>query len=103
MKKRLTVGDSDLPWPVKFALARFNRKHIFANGTLPDEQLVCDYVSQFARRMKWRWHIQGSECSGPLWKFGVRTPPYNGVADSAVCAFLAKLEAEVLTATLMKL
>jgi hypothetical protein len=97
--KRLTVGDSDLPWPVKFVLARFNRKHIFANGTLPDEQLVCDSVSQFARRMKWRWHFQGSEWSGPLWKFGVRTPPYNGVADSAVCAFLAKLEAEVLTAT----
>ena len=97
--KRLTVGDSDLPWPVKFVLARFNRKHIFANGTLPDEQLVCDSASQFARRMKWRWHFQGSECSGPLWKFGVRTPPYNGVADSAVCAFLAQLEAEVLTAT----
>ncbi len=87
---------------MKFVLARFKRKHIFANGTLPDEQLVCDSVSQFARHMKWRWHFQGSERSSPMWKSGVRTPPPPPTTvfqNSAVCAFLAKLEADVLSAT----
>ncbi len=83
--RRLTVGNSDIPWPVKFVLARFNRNRIFANGTLPDEQLVCDSVSNFARRMKWRWHSQGSERSGPMWKFGFRTPPHTTVLQIELC------------------
>jgi hypothetical protein len=47
LAKKVIVGASELPWPVKFVLSRFNRKHVFANGTLLDEQAVCRDVAQF--------------------------------------------------------
>ena len=91
----LVIKDQDLPWPVRFVLARFNRKHIFSSGRLPCEQEVARCVNGFVQKMKWRWNIQGEERPKPIWKSSMPTPRFDGIADSALCAFLVQLERRV--------
>jgi len=67
-EKSLTVKDQNLPWPVRFVLSRFNRKHIFSTGKLPFVHDLSMSVSNFVQKMRWRWSFQGAEREKPFWK-----------------------------------
>lgn len=57
VNQSLVIKDQHLPWPVRFVLARFNRKHIFSAGGLPCEQEVARCVNELVQNTKWLWNF----------------------------------------------
>ena len=68
-KSMLPVSDFKVPWPIVWVLARYNRKHIWANRKLPSPDWVRKAMYDFCQRMKWKWFFRNSSTRKPLVRF----------------------------------
>ena len=48
------------PWPLVWLLARYHRKHVFATRHSFDPAILRHSIVQFERRIRWRFHLEGS-------------------------------------------
>lgn len=95
VNQSLVIKDQHLPWPVRFVLARFNRKHISQLAAyLVNRKLLGVSMNLFKIRSGFGT-FQGDERPKPIWKSSMPTPRFDGIADSALCAFLVHLERRV--------
>ena len=67
-KTVVPVNLCKVPWPVVWALARYNRKHIWATRKLPPTEWMCSALQEFCQRMRWKWHFRDKKSAKPsIW------------------------------------
>lgn len=81
----LTDESDELPWPVMWALGRYNRKHILAGKKLPNLEDFRESLVQFEWKARWRQFfcrgsVEEQDVGGMKFvKFpGVVTPSFSG-------------------------
>ena len=61
-EERLLDCSDWIPWPVRWLLCRFNRKHCHTGRCLPRLEPVADALQQFENKTRWKWwHECGPE------------------------------------------
>lgn len=76
----------NVPWPIVWILARYNRKHIWATKKLPGADWIVQDIRQFVDAVKWRWVFRNSRTPKPGVYFKLHTP-CNVPVDGAVQFF----------------
>lgn len=56
-----SMEDANVPWPVRWLLGRYHRKHIMMNRSLPDPRLFRQELGQFTEKLKWKPILQPRE------------------------------------------
>ena len=57
---------NDLDWPIVWALARYNKKHIICTKKLPGLLDVNKDICRFLDKVKWRWIHKDNESELPV-------------------------------------
>lgn len=53
---------SDVPWPVRWLLARYNKKHLFCSQKGVDKDVLGMYLKRVASSCKWSWVFRNEPC-----------------------------------------
>ena len=92
----------NVPWPIVWILARYNRKHIWASKKLPGADWIVQDIRQFVDAVKWRWVFRNSRTPKPSVYFKLHNPcnvPVDGAVQFWLDTLHAKLVAEAKRAT----
>lgn len=93
----------DAPWPLRWLLTRYNRKHIFCSRRFIEDVELVPYLQQFKNKLRWRHVLGGAVPDRPNDVVRLRhksTRPCNKVVLPGVSAFISRCRARVLEAAL---
>ena len=95
--RMLIQVDEFVPWPVKWLLARFHKKHSFVGRQMLAQDKVQGALRQWRRKMEWRWwHSQNStHDDSPLRISGVKTPHCDKMIPCEIRGWLHDVERQI--------
>ena len=70
-----TPGGGEVEWPIIWILARYHKKHILCNKSLPRIDHVVRDLKEWGNRFKWRWYHRASAGSKPSITIRYRESP----------------------------
>lgn len=78
-ESRTVLRDANLPWPLVFIVACFNRKFVWCNGGIAQVDRIREQVSSFENRVRWSCALDGADALRPWLRLKREAaPPYRG-------------------------
>ncbi len=90
-----SIEPINVPWPIVWLLARFNRKHIFAKND-PDDDKLMACLRTFEDKISWSWLLKDND-TAPLMRIkGQQTTRFTQRRAPALSAWLGQIRSTVI-------